>query len=595
MFALLKRNLFIIVIFIFTLSLAFLTFLTFIDKSFIKLNDENLQLLLISNIVLLFLFFILIFIDIKNSIKNNINVRGSMANRKYIISFALFTLIPSLLIAIFSLFIFSFALEKYFDKKITTAVNNSYEIAKNYVNEKRNKIESEIVLIAFDLNKYSELLKTNPERYQVIINTQRYLRDIDQLHLIDGKGNLILSAANSPYKKIEDKAIKMVINDERPLKIINTFENKSAAVIKLSNYENTFLYVLKYLDKNISNYLIKSEEAINFYYTVENQNFGIRISFAIIYVTLVTLLLFLSITIAIRFSSRFFISINNLISASDKIGKGNLNIKVPELKADVEMEKLNKNFNLMIDKLKNQQEKLLTTERHEAWESVARKLAHEIKNPLTPIQLTIYNLKTKYLPDIEQEKKDKYQQNLKTILKQIKQIENLVNEFSDFARMPKPLLKKNNLNEVIKENINLISKIDSTIKIRLINQLSKDVVIKFDNEQFNRLFFNLIKNSVESIQEKVKKDSKINKNIDIEIRQRNHYININLLDTGTGFKDKKTKDLIKPYFTTKEKGTGLGLSIVDKIISDHDGSIKFLNHKNGAKIQIVIPIKTDVS
>ena len=92
------------------------------------------------------------------------------------------------------------------------------------------------------------------------------------------KETLILSAANSPYKKIEDKAIKMVINDERPLKIINTFENKSAAVIKLSNYENTFLYVLKYLDKNISNYLIKSEEAINFYYTVENQNFGIRIS-----------------------------------------------------------------------------------------------------------------------------------------------------------------------------------------------------------------------------------------------------------------------------------------------------------------------------
>ena len=99
---------------------------------------------------LFFVFvFVLIFIDIKNSIKNNINVRGSVANRKYIISFGLFTLIPSLLIAVFSLFIFSFALEKYFDKKITTAVNNSYEIAKNYVDEKRNKIQSEIVLIAF--------------------------------------------------------------------------------------------------------------------------------------------------------------------------------------------------------------------------------------------------------------------------------------------------------------------------------------------------------------------------------------------------------------------------------------------------------------
>ena len=589
MFALLKRNLFIIVIFLLTISLAFLTFLTFIDKGFIKLNEENLEILLISNIGLVILFFVLIFIDIRTSIKNNINVRGSVANRKYIISFAFFTLIPSLLIAIFSLFIFSFALDKYFDKKITTAVNNSYEIAKNYVDEKRNKIESEIVLIAFDLNKYSKLLKSNPDRFQLILNTQRYLRDIDQLHLIDSKGNLIRSAADSKYKQIEDRAMQMVKNDDRPLKIINTFENKSAAVIRLSNFEDTFLYVLKYFDKNISNYLIKSEEAVNFYYTVENQNLGIRISFAIIYITLVTLLLFLSITIAIRFSSRFFISINNLITASESIGKGNLDTKVPDLKADIEMERLNKNFNSMIERLKNQQEKLLTNERHEAWENVARKLAHEIKNPLTPIQLTIDNLKTKYLPNIENNKKEKYLDNLKTILKQIKQIENLVNEFSDFARMPKPLFKPNNLNQVIKDNVNLVNKFDKSVIIRLVNHLSKDVVLKFDNEQFNRLFFNLIKNSVESIQEKVEKDSKTNKNIDIEIRQRRDYINVNIIDTGTGFKNKKTKDIIKPYFTTKEKGTGLGLSIVDKIISDHEGSIKFLNHKNGAKIQIIIP------
>jgi two-component system nitrogen regulation sensor histidine kinase NtrY len=591
MLALLKRNFFIITIFIVTLSLAFITFLTFIGKSFIELNDNNLQNLLIFNFVLLIFFFILIFIDIRNSIKNNINVRGSVANRKYIISFALFTLIPSLLIAIFSLFIFSFALEKYFDQKITMAVNNSYEIAKNYLDEKRNKIESEIILIAFDLNKYSKLMNSNPKKFQSILNTQRVIRDIDQLHLIDGKGNLIQSASNSFYKRIEDRAIKMVLNDERPLKIINTFENKSAAVIKLTNYENIYLYVVKFIDKNISQYLIKSEEAVNFYYTVENQGLGIRISFVLIYISLVTLLLFLSITIAIRFSSRFFISINNLITASVSIGKGNLDTKVPEVKADKEMELLNKNFNLMIDKLKNQQKKLLTSERHEAWENVARKLAHEIKNPLTPIQLTIDNLKSKYLENIDESKKNKYQENLKTIQKQIKQIENLVNEFSDFARMPKPLIKKNNLYEVISENINLLNKIDPNIKIKLINHLSKNSYVNFDYEQFNRLFFNLIKNSIESIHEKSQKGYKIDKNIDIEIRGRRDYIIINLLDSGIGFKNKKTKDLIKPYFTTKEKGTGLGLSIVDKIISDHNGSINFINQENGAKIQIIIPNK----
>ena len=591
MFALLKRNLFIIIIFIFTLSLGFLTFLTFIGKSFINLNENNLQILLIFNFILLIIFFVLIFLDIKNSIKNNINVKGAIANKKYIISFGLFTLIPSLLISIFSLFIFSFALDKYFDTKITSAVNNSYEIAKNYVEEKRNKIESEIILIAFDLNKYSNLIDENPQRFQSLLNTQRVIRDIDQLHLINGNGDLIISAANSPYKKIEDRAIKMVLNDDRPLKIINTFENKSAAVIRLTNYNDTFLYVVKLIDKNISQYLIQSEEAVNFYYTVENQSLGIRISFALIYIALVTLLLFLSITIAIRFSSRFFISINNLISASEKIGRGNLDTKVPELKADKEMELLNKNFNLMIDRLKSQQEKLLTSERHEAWENVARKLAHEIKNPLTPIQLTVDNIKSKYLKNIELDNQDKFKNNLQTIQKQIKQIENLVNEFSDFARMPKPLLKKNNLNKVINENINLINKIDSNIKIKLINHLSKDVNINFDLEQFNRLFFNLIKNSLESIQEKAEKDSKIHKNIDIEIRERRDYIIVNVIDSGIGFKNKTTKELIKPYFTTKEKGTGLGLSIVDKIISDHNGSIQFLNHKNGAKVQIILPNK----
>ena len=93
-----------------------------------------------------------------------------------------------------------------------------------------------------------------------------------------------------------------------------------------------------------------------------------------------TLLLFLSITIAIRFSSRFFRSINNLILASTAIGEGNLDTKVPEIKTDKDLEILNKNFNSMISRLKNQQEKLIITEKHEAWGSLARKLAHEIKN-----------------------------------------------------------------------------------------------------------------------------------------------------------------------------------------------------------------------
>ena len=117
----------------------------------------------------------------------------------------------------------------------------------------------------------------------------------------------------------------------------------------------------------------------------------------------------------------------------------------------------------MINQLKSQQEKLLLSERHEAWENVARKLAHEIKNPLTPIQLTIDRLKNNYDKLININEKSNFDNHLKTIIKQIKQIESLVNEFSDFARMPKPILKKVDIKKVVTRTLDLPSLSNSSI------------------------------------------------------------------------------------------------------------------------------------
>ena len=582
--AFLKRNLFLIIVFLITLILGFITFLTFIDKSFISLSDENLKYLLFSDIILLLLFFFIIFIETKNSLKQNINIRGTIANRKYIYFFSLFTLIPSILISIFSLFLFSFALEKYFDNKITTAVNNSYEIAKKYVDEKRNKVESDIILVAYDIDQNFNYLK-NKKNFQTYINNQRIIRGLDQIHIVDNNKNLIISSSNTGYLPVEDEALKMVLNDNRPLKIINAFENKSAAIIKLPKYKNYYLYIVKFLDQDISRYLRDSEEAVNFYYTVDDKNIGIKFSFALIYIIIVALLLFLSITIAIRFSSRFFVSINNLISASNEIGKGNLDIKVPEIKADREIEKLNNNFNAMIDKLKNQQDKLLINERHEAWDSVARKLAHEIKNPLTPIQLIIDNMRTKYIDNVDNSIKNKYQENLDIILNQIKQIEKLVNEFSDFARMPKPIFSNNDLNEIIENNINLLKKTDTKTLINILSK-NKTFFFDFDYEQLNRVIFNLIKNSIESIKEKRIKNVDFKGIIDVEIKRLKDYIVVSIKDNGIGFANKNNKEIIKPYYTTKKNGSGLGLAIVNKIITDHNGSLNLSNTSIGAKVEV---------
>ena len=590
MYDFIKKNIYLIFLFIITLSIGFLTFLTFIGKGYIELSSKNLQFLLILNIVLLFLLFIFIFFEIKKAIKNDINKDGLKSNKKYITYFALFTFIPSLLISIFSLFLFYFALEKYFDKKITTVVNNSYELAKDYIDEVRNKIESEIVLIAFDTNKSKKFLNNNVDGYKSFLNTQKIIRRVDEIHIIDINKKLLFTTLddNQPYIAPVDKALNLVLDDDRPLKIINAFENKSAAIMRLQNFDDKFLYVVNYLDKNISKYLTESEEAINFYYTVEEQSSGIKISFAIIYIIIVSLLLFISISIAIRFSSRFFRSINNLILASTSIGEGNLDTKVPEVKTDKDLEILNKNFNQMIERLKNQQDKLIINERHEAWGNLARKMAHEIKNPLTPIQLTIDRLKNKYSNQLEDTDKENFKDNLKIINNQIKQIEKLVNEFSDFARMPKPIFKNNDLLIIMNESINLMSELDQSINISMKNNAEK-IIFNSDREQLGRVFLNLIKNSIESIQEKFEKVSNFNKNIAIELNDYDNHISLMISDTGVGFKNLSTnvKDILNPYFTTKKKGTGLGLSIVNKIINDHSGDIKFISKDEGAEVIII--------
>jgi len=584
-----KKNIYLIILFIITLSIGFLTFLTFIDKGFVELTEKNLQYLLVLNIILLVSLFVFIFFEIRKAIKTDIDKDGLKSNKKYITVFALFTLIPSVLISIFSLFLFSFALEKYFDKKVTTVVNNSYELAKNYVEEIRNKIQSDIVLIAFDTNKSKNFLNDNPKEYKRFLDTQKLIRGVDEIHIIDIDKKLLFTSLqnNQSYIPPVDRALELVLDDDRPLKIINAPENMSAAIMRLQSFENRFLYVIKYLDKDISKYLTESEEAINFYYTVEEKSTGIKISFAIIYVIVVSVLLFVSISIAIRFSSRFFRSINNLINASVSIGEGKFDTKVPEVKTDKDLEILNKNFNLMIDRLKNQQEKLIINERHEAWSNLARKLAHEIKNPLTPIQLTIDRMKTKYSNQINEHEKENFDENLKIINNQIKQIGNLVNEFSDFARMPKPILKENNLIQIIQDNIKLLNELDNTINIS-INCNQKEVSLNSDKEQLARVFFNLIKNSIESIQQRAEKVTNLVKKITIEVNEENNHIIINIIDNGIGFRifAANIKDILNPYFTTKKNGTGLGLSIVSKIINDHNGNIEFIPLDEGAKIKV---------
>ena len=565
-----------------------LTFFTFTNQSFITLKDFNLQILLVIDLFLLSLFFsLIVYESYKVFNKKKRKKIGSKVNLKYIIYFSSTTLLPSIIIAVFSLILFNVGLQRYFDDKIKSVVNSSAELAKNYVEQSKNSIETDILLMLLDINNQSALYYENPQRFLNLLTTQRLLRRLDEVHLLDSSANIIMSNIVDPNISFVPPTEEDFNNslDGKPVRIIDESTNRTSALVKLNNFIDTYLYVVRFMDPKVISYLQQTGEAVSFYFSVQESKTGIKITFGIIYLLVVTLFLFLSIIISISFASRLTLPIINLIGASEKISSGDLNAKVPKIETDDEFKKLNDNFNSMIDKLKKQQEKLLLSERHMAWESVARKLAHEIKNPLTPIQLSIDRIRDKYLNKTNDVNLSNY---LNTMTKQIKDIELLVNEFSDFARMPKPIFKKINLNNIISRSINLHQLSETFIKFKFLK--SKDsFAINGDEEQLNRVFINLIKNSIESIYEKKIKNTDFKGKINVDIKDDSDYIYVTIVDNGVGFEQVDKTKMITPYFTTKKKGTGLGLAIVTKIISDHNSTILFESIKNGAKVKIILP------
>ena len=572
------------------ITFGLLTFFTFINQGFIRLNDFNLQILLFADLILLVLFFTLItYKTFKILSERKKGKLGSETSLRYILFFSTTTLLPSIIIAIFSLFLFNVGLQKYFDNKIKIAVNNSSKVAENYVNQIRNSIEADISLMVLDVNNQSALYYENPKQFLNLISSQRLLRRLDEVYLLDSSGNILMSNIIDESKDFvpPPEEAFIISLDGRPARIIDPNTNRTSALVKLNNFIDTYLYIVKFMDPKVINYLKQTGEAVDFYYSVQESKTGIKITFAVIYLLIVSLLLFLSTILSINFASRLTTPIINLITASEKISSGDLNAKVIQIETDKEFKKLNLNFNSMIDKLKKQQDKLLLSERHAAWESVARKLAHEIKNPLTPIQLSIDRIREKYLNKIGH-KDENLSDYLDTITKQIKDIEFLVNEFSGFARMPKPVLKKVDINKIISRSVNLHKLSELDLNFMVSNGKSSNN-INGDEEQLNRVFINLIKNSIESINEMKSENVDFKGKISIDIKGDSDYIYVTIVDNGVGFKQADKAKMITPYYTTKKKGTGLGLAIVTKVISDHNSTILFDSVKNGAKVEILFP------
>ena len=232
----------------------------------------------------------------------------------------------------------------------------------------------------------------------------------------------------------------------------------------------------------------------------------------------------------------------------------------------------NKNKIILIDDISE----ITAAQRNEAWSEVARRLAHEIKNPLTPIQLSAERIDHKFSKQLKKQDQTILSDITKTIVNQVDAIKKMVNEFTEYSRSPELAKAEINLVDLLNEMVNLFQKEDLKIKV---SSRSKRINFACDEIKIRQVFVNLINNAYEA-----KKEDNLCE-IEIRLRKTKNTVTLNFIDNGTGIND--DIDIFEPYVTTKKIGTGLGLAVVKKIIDEHDGSISIKNNKlSGANVEI---------
>jgi nitrogen fixation/metabolism regulation signal transduction histidine kinase len=237
------------------------------------------------------------------------------------------------------------------------------------------------------------------------------------------------------------------------------------------------------------------------------------------------------------------------------------------------------NYVLMIDDITM----MIQAQRNAAWSEVARRLAHEIKNPLTPIQLSAERIKHKLGSKLNKDDTEILEKAVSTIVNQVDAMKTMVNEFSEYARAPKLNLESTDINETIKEISHLFENSGIKITTNLLKGLPK---IKVDANMMRQVLINLIQNAQDAMVSNTKKPS-----IKINTNKYKNYLVLSIEDNGPGFSEDILKKAFEPYVTTKSHGTGLGLAIVKKIIEEHEGIIVVENIKSGgAHINIQLPI-----
>ena len=623
---------------------------------------------------------------------------GSRLHFRLTTAFGVIALFPTVLVAIFAVLSINQALEGWFSERVRSAVGASLSAAQAYQTQVRNGLMADTRVFAQQLNDFNNNrfqngnIDTDSQLSPELTRLQtEFERGLKEVYIINNMGELRLRGASSYLFGYEKPTLRQIKQAEGPEVLIVTdlVGNELRALIRLSNYSNHYLYLTRTIDGSLLGLLEDTTETATYYNQLETERGRLLFDFGLLYLAFAVILILTATWLGLWFAERLASPVGRMAAAAQKVGAGDLDARIENIKGDDEIAMLAHYFNQMTHQLKGQRETLIqsaeqadrrrrlfdsvlasvtsgvigldqsghiiffnksaqrvldlaevsklsllansvpefseivddfcsgvsdvaqreirlvrrgklenllvrialrtnelseeegyviafedvtdlvSAQRMAAWGDVARRIAHEIKNPLTPIRLSAERIKRKFSPKVGEES-DQLENMTDVIVRQTDELRRIVDEFSQFARMPEPDRRPTDFGELLKGAILLQESGQPNVSFTL-NLPNGKLWIDADSSMIGRAITNLLKNSGESIEEALKKSPKRKGEIRVVASQTDRSVVLTVVDNGTGLPEDRSR-LLEPYVTNRQSGTGLGLSIVVKTIEEHGGT-----------------------
>lgn len=489
---------------------------------------------------------------------------------KIILAFLLVTLLPAIPL--------SYVVNRILDSvvkigwnEIEESLEQGIEFSKLYYDNEKDKLK----LILKEVSAEKEIFgKREFEKLKLF--SENYA--LSSIEVFSPTKKNLFSYQKNDFPKLENFDF---LQSPTKTKVIPLKGNKNflVGITPISLSDSTFFLVsgIK-LSPNFQEKSEKTLEVLNTFRFLQDEKETVTERFFYAFLTVYALILIVSFLISSLLSKKITSPIKVLVEATRKISEGDLKLRVEETSND-EIGKLQSSMNFMLDKIDDEHKKVLQLQKTAAWREIARSLAHEIKNPLTPIQLTIQELKDRYKGE-DEEFKFFLENCTEIITEEVDSLKKLVNEFSEFARSPKLELSVGNLANLVEDTIQLYS------NKGIIFESSETPDFNFDQDKIKRVFINLLENAILSSSEK-------DREIKVRLRAEKDFVVLEVQDNGSGISAENLDKIFEPHFTTRTTGMGLGLAIVKGVVEKHNGRIEVQSEEGkGSIFQVFLSLNT---